>query len=78
MHADLIAGKAAASWMETELQRINHYVHEQLQGSPSRDGRVMNDGGMIVADVAAHLTRDQVLHLFNEFFSPYASLRRFQ
>lgn len=78
LHAGLIAGKKAAAWMEAELHQINRYVHEQMQPGASRDSHVMNDGGAIVKDLAAQLTRDQVLHLFNEFFSPYASLRRYQ
>jgi hypothetical protein len=36
----------------------------------------MTDGGTISNDMLRHLTHEQRLQLFNEFFSPFSGWRR--
>lgn len=71
----LVTGKAAVEWMTTELQRITHLVHH-LSHQPDAIGeQLMADGGTAQPGVIQHLSRDQKLHLFHEFFSPLANRR---
>ncbi len=67
----LIRKSEARKWMESEVHRLSAFVHEQY----SRQQGVMMDGGTFSSGVALQLNRDEILNLFNEFFSPYASWR---
>ncbi len=67
----LIRDEKAREWMEQEVHRLSTFIHDQY----SRHEGVMMDGGSFVDGVAHQLNRDELLHLFNEFFSPYAHRR---
>jgi len=76
VHTGMIHGNTAREWMRHEINRLSKFVHEEfaridLQGRP-----LMADGGAYNGGLVHHLSRDEVLHLFDEFFSPYASWRR--
>ncbi len=74
--AGLIRGKQALQWMQEELHRVSEFAREQIL-SPRLDGELlMTDGGTFTSDLLHHLSREQILLLFNEFFSPYASWRK--
>jgi glycine cleavage system H lipoate-binding protein len=66
---DNLAGDEAQSWMDTEVRRMSEF----LQQLPGPNGPTAADGGMFSAGLANHLEREQMLALFHEFFSPYAS-----
>jgi glycine cleavage system H lipoate-binding protein len=63
--AHLRSGAAAREWMQGEQRRLNEYL-QQLAG-------VAADGGSFAPNLAALLDRGQMVALFHEFFSPYAS-----
>jgi len=67
---DLLQGAEARAWMEREQRRMNEFLQRQTtsQGEP-----LAADGGMFAAGVARDLEREQMLALFHEFFSPFAS-----
>jgi glycine cleavage system H lipoate-binding protein len=67
----LLPGNEAGEWIQGECDRLSALVHEQLQGPSPGGYGILNDGGSFVHGLCGHLTRDQVLSLFNEFFSPY-------
>lgn len=66
--ANLREGTSARAWMQDEQRRLNEYL-QQVSG-------VAADGGSAVSDLPAHLDRGQMLALFDEFFSLYASEER--
>jgi glycine cleavage system H lipoate-binding protein len=75
MEARLYRGAQARRWMQHEVQRLNHFVHEQIQ-LPSLQGKLlMADGGECSGDFLHHLSREEIMNLYNNFFSPYASWR---
>lgn len=65
----LVRGEQAQHWMEGEVKHINEF----LQHLPGAYGPTAADGGMFSAGLARYLEREQMLALFHEFFSPYAS-----
>ena len=67
----LIRNGEARNWMVDEVRRLSEFVHDQY----ARQQGVMMDGGTFAGGVALQLNRDEILNLFNEFFSPYASWR---
>lgn len=76
----LIPGDEAAEWMRDESDRLSNVVREipsfgsrSMQGAPEP---LLTDGGEFSTGVFQHLQHDQVLQVFNEFFSPYASWTR--
>lgn len=72
----LIDGPRAADWMRAESDRLTAFVHEQV-ARPDEDGaRLPADGGRPGRGLAAHLDRDDLIVLYNEFFAPHCSLRR--
>jgi len=58
---DLLAGGDAQHWTEEELSRISEYLQRQ-QG-------VSADGGVFAEGVLRHLTAEDRLPMFHEFFS---------
>jgi len=82
---DLLRGPAVREWMEDEERRMNQTLQEQgdreqgdrEQGDREQGDRPQSlcrcDGGLFAEGVARKLDRDQMLSLFHEFFSPYAS-----
>jgi glycine cleavage system H lipoate-binding protein len=72
----LIRGRQALQWMQEELHRMSEFAREQIL-TPRLGGELlMTDGGTFTRDLLQHLSREQVLQLFNEFFSPYTSWRK--
>jgi glycine cleavage system H lipoate-binding protein len=65
----LARGEQAQEWMDGEVRRISEF----LQHLPGPNGPTAADGGMFSAGLARHIEREQMLALFHEFFSPYAS-----
>lgn len=65
---NLIPGAAAGAWMEDERRRMNEWVQQQAG--------VAADGGVFSTGLARHFERSQMLALFHEFFSPFASGKR--
>ena len=63
----LLEGAGARAWMEQELRGINEFLQQRQPGSMAADG------GLFAAGLSRHLEREQMLALFHEFFSPYAS-----
>lgn len=66
---DLAGGDKAQDWMDQEVKRMSEF----LQQLPGPAGPTAADGGVFSAGLAKYLERDQMLALFHEFFSPYAS-----
>ena len=74
----LLSGSAACSWMRDEVRRTSELVHKFSHHSDGNEKLLMADGGSFHHGIAQHLTRDELLHLFNEFFSPLATWRQHQ
>jgi glycine cleavage system H lipoate-binding protein len=74
--AGLTQGETARTWMREEVQRLSEFVHERIfQTQPPLRNFIM-DGGRFDGGLVQHLNREETLHLFNDFFSPYATWRR--
>ncbi len=70
----LIRGKASREWMRDEMRRLVEFAQD-LSANKMVDGiRMMADGGMIDADFLGSLTKEELLLLYNDFFSPRQSL----
>jgi len=65
----LARGEQAQHWMDEEVKRVSEF----LQQLPGAYGPTAADGGMFSAGLARYIEREQMLALFHEFFSPYAS-----
>ncbi len=63
-------GAEARQWMEHELSRISQFLQDH-----AGMGEFAADGGHFSSNLVGHLERDQMLALFHEFFSPFASGR---
>jgi hypothetical protein len=64
--------------MESEVHRLSEFVREQVMPAQGDEIPCMTDGGIFSSDLLLHLSREQILQLFEEFFSPLSSLRRQQ
>ena len=65
----LAHGEQAQHWMDGEVKKLNEF----LQQLPGPNGPTAADGGMFSTGLARYIEREQMLALFHEFFSPYAS-----
>lgn len=72
----LVQGEAARAWMHDETQRLSEFVHERIFQTQPQERKFMMDGGRFDGGLVQHLNREETLHLFNDFFSPYASWRK--
>jgi glycine cleavage system H lipoate-binding protein len=72
----LIGGEEAAWWFGAETDRLTTFVHDRISRPGPSGLRVMADGGRVEPGVAAYLGRDDLVNLFNEFFSPLTALPR--
>jgi glycine cleavage system H lipoate-binding protein len=70
----LLEGAAAREWIEREHGRMNEFIHEHL--IPEGAGTYSADGGVFSPDLVHALGREQIFGLFQEFFSPFASIKR--
>ncbi len=62
----LLRGDATVPWIEAEVARMSEFLSGCWN---ARHGmQVMNDGGVFGPDVLQHLTREERLRLFHEFF----------
>jgi glycine cleavage system H lipoate-binding protein len=73
----LMSSRTMVNWMDKDVQRMTSFVHHQLYDSQPLGEKVMADGGLFTGELIRHLSRDEILNLYNGFFSPYASWRRF-
>jgi len=71
----LISGRRTSTWIDRESQRLADYVRDEILSVRSKEFSTMLDGGLVSEDLVSHLTRDELLRLFNEFFSPSANVR---
>ena len=72
----LITGRAAVAWMTDEVRRVAEFVHRLSRANAPAGMVLMADGGNAQPGVARMFSRDQLLQLSNEFFSPLAGWRR--
>jgi hypothetical protein len=70
-----IRGEQARDWMAAESRRIANYASERFTRSRQKELPTLMDGGMFIEGLVNHLTREETLQLFNEFFSPAAKRR---
>ncbi len=76
LHKGLVSGRAAADWMQSEISRISAMAHA-FSDTQSPEGHVvMADGGVVHPGFIQLLTRDELLRVFNEFFSPFVAWRQ--
>jgi len=64
--AGLVRGDEVPRWMESEIARMSAFLAECWN---SRHGAaLMNDGGVFSPDVLQHLSHEETLEMFHEFF----------
>ncbi len=66
----LLNGTRAKSWMQEETRRLTEFVEERSADKLSRGQRLMADGGMFIDNILSCLSQEEILLLYNEFFSP--------
>lgn len=65
----LMRGEPTLHWVEQEIGRMSAFLTDCWN---ARHGAaLMNDGGVFGSDVLQHLTREETLRLFHEFFWGY-------
>jgi hypothetical protein len=74
--SSLLRGTGAVQWMKSELSHLSEFIHEQIIPNHIAGQPVMMDGGIVHPDFLHHSNKQELLHLFNEFFSPYADWRK--
>lgn len=68
----LYIGQRARTWMRQEIERMTSVAH-QISSQPDMHGAaLMADGGNYQPGMAQLLSREDLLKLYNEFFSPLA------
>lgn len=72
----LITGKQAVEWMKHEVERMSAFAHERVAQADSNGAVLMADGGGFYSGIAQHISRDEILQMSNEFFSPFADWRK--
>ncbi len=70
-----LRGEQARDWMTAESQRITNYASERFTRARQKEFPTLMDGGIFVEGLVNHLSREEALQLFNEFFSPAAKWR---
>lgn len=66
----LITGDAVQPWMRKEMDRMTALAHHAAAQPDMRGAVLMADGGSFQSGFAQRLTREELLKLYNEFFSP--------
>lgn len=75
LYRGLTTGRKAVSWIKEEVRRMDDRAHA-FASRPDINGAVMMaDGGEFSTGLMQHLNREDILHLCNEFFSPFANWR---
>jgi glycine cleavage system H lipoate-binding protein len=72
---ELLRGDEATHWMRKEVAYLSDFLHNSILPNRTAVQPLMADGGVAAADFANHLEHRELLHLFNEFFSPFANWR---
>jgi len=72
----LLSGSDAVHWMRDEIRRAAELVHELSDVRDLQGNVFMADGGSPQPGLGQHLTREELLHLFNELLSPLAGWRK--
>ncbi len=65
----LIHGQAAHRWMQEEAGRMSDFVHNNLVAGRDLGMVSLADGGVFIDSLLKHLKREEILLLYNEFFS---------
>jgi glycine cleavage system H lipoate-binding protein len=65
----LLRGKAALDWMRAEVERMSHFIHDRCVVGDSAGEPLMMDGGEMRPGLVQHLGQEEILTVFNEFFS---------
>jgi glycine cleavage system H lipoate-binding protein len=73
LSAGLMRGTVALAWMQQEIHRLAEFMHELLFRTSPRDEALIKDGAGFWEGVVQRLEREQILQLFNAFFSPYTN-----
>ncbi len=68
--SSLMRGARAAAWMRAEVQRLNERVHRLAGTRHAGVFALAGDGGSLAPGFASALSRDEVLEVLHEFFSP--------
>jgi len=69
----LISGKEVYPWMKKELERMTTLAHT-ISAQPDMKGAVlMADGGDFQSGFVKHVPKEELLKLYNDFFSPLAA-----
>ena len=68
-HERLFSGKRAQQWMAQESRRLAYFVHNELLSPHTTELVTMTDGGLSSHDLIMHLQHDEIVRLFDEFFS---------
>ncbi len=61
-------GKSARIWMQNETARLSQFVHEKFAGVSETENRLVADGGAFTGQLSRHLSKEQLLILYAEFF----------
>jgi glycine cleavage system H lipoate-binding protein len=71
LHAEgLITGDAVTPWMRKELDRMTSAAHRMASQPDMRGAVLMADGGTFQPGFVQRMTREELLKLYNDFFSP--------
>lgn len=73
-NGDLIDREHTQEWLQGESKRLTRYVRNTIVPAKSGEFVTLTDGGVFSEDLIAHLTRDEILGLYNEFFSPTVTM----
>ncbi|MBM4167709.1 MAG: glycine cleavage system protein H [Ignavibacteria bacterium] len=68
--AGFIEGEEIVPWIKSEVSKLTTIVHDHLLPRHPDFLGAMADGGSLSPDMTRHLDREEVLFLYNEFFSP--------
>jgi glycine cleavage system H lipoate-binding protein len=74
--AGLKRGGTAVEWMRAEMERMAQFIHDRCTLTGALGESLMMDGGTLRMGLAAHLNREELFILFNEFFAFYTSWRK--
>lgn len=72
---ELLRGDQAKQWMTKDVEHLSDFLHNTILPNHSQEQAMMSDGGTAAPDFANQLDHHELLHLFNEFFSPFANWR---
>jgi glycine cleavage system H lipoate-binding protein len=66
---EMLSGDKARRWIEDEMDRLSDFVHSRLSRPNQTDEVLVADGGVAAPQLAQNLDRDELLQLFNLFFT---------